>query len=337
MSNEVMSAEIRSTQMSRNQVLVAPERSFRPNQFEKTREPQVCPFCLGNESLTPKPELFRLPYPPPADGKWLVRAVPNKFPALRIEGDSRFLVDSSLGATIANAHGAHEVIIETPNHDDDFSTMPPTQLEYILQAIIQRVSDLYQDSHIHFAQVFKNHGQEAGASLEHSHTQIVALPEIPQKITDRLHRLDVYRAENGKSMFETMIERSTKDNRLVISSNNFICFVPYEARFPFEMWITPLADYSNFIDSERNFRELAAVLSEVFKRLVKVLGKLPSFNIILNESPPKRYRDCSRFHRWRLRIFPRLTGIAGFELATGFYINPVLPEQAAELLRNVEI
>ena len=331
----VSPVEIRSSTISINPVLIAPSRSKRPSDFktDETVKTGFCPFCPGNEEYTPDPECFRIDQG--GGNGWSLRVVPNKFPALPAEGASKFLIDAASSSTIADAHGAHEVIIETPGHNDDLSTMSPQQIKYLLLAIVSRTQDLYRDSGIRYIQVFKNHGAEAGASLEHPHTQLIGLPEIPDKISTRLHRLDIYRSSNGRSIFETMLERSANDKRIVINSTNFVCFCPYESKFPFEMCIVPLKEHSCLVHSRNDFEKLSEVISEAFKRLARVFNGLPPFNFCLDEAPPSR--DCSRFYRWRLRLFPRVTKMAGFELATSFFINPTSPEEAAQILSDASL
>src|SRR3989344_583682 len=294
-------AEIRKTKLTLNEILIATERGFRPDQF-KSKEKMDCPFCPGNEKLTPDPEILRIP----RYGQWLLRCFPNKFPALRIEGNSKFgfLLDGYLASTITDAHGAHEVIIETPVHETDYSIVSPDEIARTLYAIDQRTQDLYRDKRIRYIQVFKNFREEAGASLRHEHTQIIGLPHIPLKLRNRLHNLE-----------------------------DFFCICPYEAKLPFEMWIIPVKQTANFTDSNQHFDDLARIVSESVKRLKAVFGELPPFNMFIEEAPPKIYRDCDSFYCWRLRIMPRLTRIAGFELASGYFINPTPPEQSAKLLK----
>src|SRR3989344_1462840 len=323
-------AEIRKTKLTLNEILIATERGFRPDQF-KSKEKMDCPFCPGNEKLTPDPEILRIP----RYGQWLLRCFPNKFPALRIEGNSKFgfLLDGYLASTITDAHGAHEVIIETPVHETDYSIVSPDEIARTLYAIDQRTQDLYRDKRIRYIQVFKNFREEAGASLRHEHTQIIGLPHIPLKLRNRLHNLEDFFCDSNHSIFETVLDYSERDGRIVCQHAHFICICPYEAKLPFEMWIIPVKQTAHFTDSNQHFDDLARIVSESVKRLKAVFGELPPFNMFIEEAPPKIYRDCDSFYCWRLRIMPRLTRIAGFELASGYFINPTPPEQSAKLLK----
>lgn len=325
-------AEIRKTRLTLNEILIATERSFRPDQF-RGKEKMECPFCPGKENLTPIPEILRIPM----HGPWLLRCVPNKFPALRIEGNSKFLIDEYLASTITDAHGAHEVIIETPTHDTDYSIMSPEEITRTLYAIDQRVQDLYKDKNIRYIQVFKNFREEAGASLRHEHTQIIGLPHIPLKLRNRLHNLEDFFCDSNRSIFETVLDYSKRNERIICQNDHFVCICPYEAKVPFEMWIIPMLRTANSTDSKEHFHDLAKIISESFKRLNAVFGELPPFNMFIEEAPPKKYRDCDAFFCWRMRIMPRLTKIAGFELASGYFINPTPPEVSAKLLRDAVI
>ncbi len=328
-------SDIRRTVLAETQILLATERGLRPDDFSKTEgEPSVCPFCPGNEHLTPLPERLRFAS---GNGSWELRVVPNRFPAARIEGKTNFVLDARLALTIADAHGAHEVIIETPDHNQDITALPLHRLVNLFQAIATQTIDLYRDPRIRFIQVFKNHGKEAGASLSHPHTQLIGLPQIPVKIDQRLHRLRLYESDHGHSIFEMVIEKARENNRVVIETPHFIAITPYEAKFPFEMWVMPLDKQSHFKDSSDHFNELSEIVSQAFRRLKATLRFLPPFNVVLDEAPANIFTYSELFYRWRWRIYPRITRIAGFELATGFYINPTPPEQAASFLREAQI
>ncbi|MFA6428152.1 MAG: DUF4931 domain-containing protein [Candidatus Buchananbacteria bacterium] len=304
-----------------------------------------CPFCPGNEVVTPKPTLVvvknnqLIVKPAEEINDWQCRAVPNAFPALRTEGISKFLVDQYKAETIIlNAHGAHEVIVETPDH---YATLADYSLQQIvnwLSVVIERTEDLYCDPKIRFVSVFKNYGPDAAASLAHPHTQIIGLPCIPEKIDDRMGRLYKYESNNAYSLAKITIERSSDEARVIAQNSNFISFVPYEQKFPFESWIMPKRLENRFYRSQNNLFELAEVISENFRRLKAVFGVLPNFNFYLDECPDKRYADnSSQFVSWRWRIAPRINKIGGFELQTGMYICTIHPDDAARILREVKI
>ncbi len=330
--------DLRSSILSPDPVLIATNRKNRQNDFTpgETGEKNICPFCPGNEELTAKPELFRI-NSPFNNQQWELRTVPNLYYAIGIEGDSQFS-DLEITHTILNAHGAHNVIIDTPNHNEDFSLFPPWRFLNLFQAIVFQTDDLNRDKNIRFIRFFKNHLPNAGASLEHSHTQVIALPQIPQRALDRLAKAFEYETKHGVSVFNLLLQRVEKDQRVVIKSPHFICQVPYDALFPYEMWIVPLVNHAYFAESKDFFDELAIVMAETFRRLKAVSGgSLPALNCILDEMPADFYQNANRFYRWRWIIQPRITAVSGLQLFDGLFINPLAPETAAKELREAKI
>jgi len=326
-------ADIRVTTMSRHEIILATERQLRPDQFRPKSGPAaVCPFCPGNENLTPKEQLEWKD----RHGKWKLRVVPNKFPALRIEGKSEFVIEGAESIGIADAHGVHDVLIENPRHDATHATLSPQEHKDILWAIHDRCQSLRGDRSIRDLRVFKNFGGDAGASLEHPHTQIIGLPFTPAEPLERWNRHEVYYNRNGVSIFARALENARQHELIVLEENDLVCYAPYESHFPFELWIMPKADVANFADLRSHFDVLGGMLAETFGLLEAAIGFLPPFNAYIDEAPPKDVRDCSRFYRVRYRIVPRLTRIGGFEIQTGCYINTVPPEQAARRLREIK-
>lgn len=329
------SSEIRGSVSSEYCTIVAPERAERPNQYSEPTIQEACPFCPGNEHLTPQTRLVL-----PKQGNWQVRAVSNRYPALRIEGESEYVYDPLHFGTILNVHGAHEVIIEHPDHDRNYTGLQPGEFEFIFQAIMTQINDLYLDQKIKFILVVKNFGKEAGASIDHDHCQLFGLPRIPPNILQRFHRFEDYLQTNGKSSFDQMDERSRKDKRILLETDHFICIAPYEARFPFEHWFLPkgfVSNFSvtNFSDSSPHFYELGGIFLTFFRKLSTAFnGKLPAFNGILLDAPPKSQRDCTGYFRWCYKVLPRLTNISGFELETNMFINPTSPEKSVEFLSD---
>lgn len=332
-------------------------------QRELAAKIKACPFCPGNESQTPTPELLRIigtaiygkkirqlnltvsnRCPQTEDysvigDPWDLRVVPNKYRAASIEGKNVYAVNQKISRTILDMHGAHEVVIENTDHNQEISQYDVSKIVNLLTAIVARTQDLYCDRKIKHIQVFKNSGRLAGASLEHPHTQLIGLTAIPKKLQRRVGRLREYYEDEGHSVFETLIERNIEENRLVDSSQHFVCLCPYESRFPFEMWILPRANVSRLCKSQENFWELAQLIQASFWRLRTLLGYLPPYNFVLDEVPfslPGIFEEADEFYRWRWRLFPRLTYIAGFELGSGMYINPLPPENAAKYLREAK-
>ncbi|MDO8559716.1 MAG: DUF4931 domain-containing protein [bacterium] len=327
-------ADIRHTTLSRREVILATERKFRPDQFApRDGPPPPCPFCPGNEHLAPPKQLeWR-----DDRSRWKLRVVPNKFPAVRVEGTSKFLVDGFESVGIADAHGMHDVLVETPDHAATHATLSVVQHRDILWAIHARCQDLRGDTRLHDLRVFKNYGPDAGASLEHPHTQIIGLPFIPAEPLERWNRLEQYYYHNGVSIFTRALEKARAADLIVLENDAFVCYCPYESRFPFEMWIMPKEDVAHFDDLQPHYDPLAQIISQTFRLLEKAVGFLPPFNAYLDEGPPRVKRNCNGFYRFRYRIMPRLSRIAGLELATGCFINTVPPEQAAKRLREVAV
>ena len=310
----------------------------RPEDFDLT--PQVkeggsCPFCSGNEKKTPPEiEAIRNSDSKPDTRGWSVRVVPNKFPALRIEGD---LEKRGIGLyDMSNGVGAHEVIIETPDHDRDLADLTQDEIRNVIFKYRSRSLDLEKDARFRYILIFKNHGAQAGASLEHTHTQLVALPIVPKRVKEELKGASNYFGYRERCVFCDMVAQELQDKiRLVSENENFVAFCPFVSRFAFETWIVPKTHNQNFksID-DRRVEDMAAILKDALMRLKNVL-KDPPYNFIIHTAPVRDGLN-EEFH-WHLEIMPKLTSVAGFEWGSGFYINPTSPELAAEYLRETEI
>jgi UDPglucose--hexose-1-phosphate uridylyltransferase len=334
--------ELRKDPILGRWVIIATERSKRPNDYRSTMpapaaEHRLCPFCPGNEGKTP-PEImaYRKDNSKPNTPGWHVRVVPNRFPALRIEGginrEGEGIYDKM------NAIGAHEVIIETPDHKQTLSTMTNSQVEEVLWSYRDRVLDLKKDKRFRFILLFKNHGEAAGASLDHAHSQLIALPIVPRNVIDEIRGAREYYENKERCIFCDIVRQELSSQvRLVSENDHFICITPYAARFPFETWILPKKHDSHFEDSQKyEFESLSRILVETLKRQGKALNN-PPYNFLIHSSPfNHNYHDEDYYH-WHLEIMPRLTNVAGFERGTGFYINPTPPEEAAKFLREMEI
>lgn len=321
-------------------VIISTERSLRPDDYkiekeEKLNDLSKCPFEEGNESLTP-PEIlsYRKPETNKNEKGWWIRVVPNKYPALRIEGD---LDKKGIGMfDMMNGIGAHEVVIETPKHFEEISDMPESQIEEIIWAWRDRVIDLKKDKRFKYILIFKNKGSQAGASLEHPHSQIIALPIVPIRVSQELEGSKEYFNFKDRCVFCDIIQQEIEEkDRLVEENHEFISIVPFAARFPFEIWILPKKHSSNFIDvSKSDVVSLSKVLKRSMMRLKKLLSD-PPFNLVIHTSPLDKYN--LNYYHWHIEIMPRLTKVAGFEWGTGFYINPTKPENCAKYLREVNL
>jgi UDPglucose--hexose-1-phosphate uridylyltransferase len=316
-------------------VIIAGERGRRPTEFgpEPTRPRMAsCVFCAGSEDKTP-PEILagRGPDSRPNTPGWSYRVVANKFPALRIEGE---LEPSGEGLyDRMNGVGAHEVVIETPDHAATLATLSVDAVADVLLAYRERVLDLKKDPRFEYILVFKNHGAAAGASLEHPHSQLIATPIIPIMVSEELKGAAEYYGMKERCVWCDVIRQERRSRRRVImEAHGFVALAPFAPRFPFETWILPTRHRSAFEEAGvEELRGLAQVLGEFLRRLDRVL-QWPPFNFMLHTAP-LRDGPLDHFH-WHLEIIPKLSNVAGYEWGTGFFINPVPPEDAAAALRE---
>ena len=329
--------ELRKDPVLGRWIIIAQERGKRPSDFiiEKTvSKGGFCPLCPGNEKTTPA-EVLRYSstsHPPNTPG-WDLRVVPNKYPALVIEGDLDKEGDGLYDKM--NGIGAHEVIIETPNHNESFVQLPPERMINVFLSYRDRLVDLSRDHRFKYVMVFKNYGRGAGASLEHSHSQLVAMPILPRMIVSELAGSLSYYRYKERCIFCDIIRQETKQEiRVVCQNDHFLCITPYAPRSPFEMWILPKDHSSSYIEQDtRSFQALTAIFTESMLRLDHCIPNVP-YNFVLHTSP-LRSEPLEHYH-WHFEIMPKLTKIAGFEWGTGFYINPTPPEEAAKYLRKLD-
>jgi len=340
--------ELRRGATNHRWVIVAPERGRRPSDFERKgtelteQAPANCPFCSGNEDLTP-PEIYRYPT---SDGEgWHVRVVPNKFPALQHYDElGREPINGVFDRM--NGVGAHEVVIETPDHCTETPDLPEGQVVRIVETYIHRLKNLMENPWFRYVLLFKNHGKEAGASLLHPHSQIIATPIVPHEVRNSLNIAKAYYDRKERCLFcDIMLAELKSGERIVEDSDGFVTWAPYDSRFPFELVIYPRTHSHDFTTMDENQkRGLARTLIRTTKRLKTLLGDVP-YNFVLKSTPnpisrpgkPGYWTTLPYDYHWRIAVMPRLTRVAGFEWGTGFYINPMPPEEAAQYLREVEI
>ncbi|HDH53147.1 MAG TPA: galactose-1-phosphate uridylyltransferase [Nitrospirae bacterium] len=328
--------ELRKDPISGRWVIISVERGKRPSDFGMRVSPKkggFCAFCEGNERTTP-PEIlaFRPDNGKPNTPGWTLRVVSNKFPALNVEGQLNRSGDGIFDKM--NGVGAHEVIIECPDHNLTLSTMSLKSVEDVLWAFHQRITDLKKDSRFRYVLVFKNEGDEAGSSLEHTHSQLIALPIVPHLVEEELFQAKQYYEYKERCIFCDIIHQETADKKRVISENDdFIALAPFAPRSPFETMILPKRHESSYLP-DGNFSLLAQILQQTLKQIDKILD-LPPYNMMIHTSPFKNQEN--EYYHWHMEIIPKLTKIAGFEWGSGFYINPTPPEEAAKFLREAEI
>ncbi len=331
--------ELRKDPILGRWIIISQERSKRPTDFiveESTSSGGFCPLCPGNEKTTPA-EVFvygREEGLPPNSAGWQVRVVPNKFPALVIEGE---LEKSGEGLyDRMNGIGAHEVIIESPDHEDRFAYLDPSRMHLVFRAYRNRIRDLARDRRFSYVMVFKNYGRAAGASLEHPHSQLVALPILPRMVISELDgALSYYRYKDRCIYCDIIRQELQQDIRVVCRNDLFIALTPFAPRTPFEMWIMPRRHSSSFTDqSDESLERLVEIFSESLRRLDACIAGVP-YNFVLH-TQPLRSQPLDHYH-WHFEIVPKLTSIAGFEWGSGFYINPMPPEDTCRYLKEALI
>lgn len=330
--------EMRKDPITGRWVILAPERAQRPVEIEVERpfaERGLCPFCEGHERHTP-PEVhaYRDPSTKVNERGWRVRVVPNRFPALRVEGELNLRGEGMYD--VMHGVGAHEVIIESPQHETSLAALGDVQIREVLAVHRDRLLDLKRDLRMAHGMVFKNSGAAAGASIDHAHSQLIVLPFIPPVIREEVLGAEAYYRYRGRCIYCDMIrEEGGADKRVVLDTPNFSCFAPYASRFPFELWILPKHHESHYESLEPGaMQELGTVLRNVLRRLDAALDR-PAYNYYIHSAPFTTER--MRHYHWHIEILPRLTGVGGFEWGTGVTINTVYPEEAAAFLRRTEV
>jgi UDPglucose--hexose-1-phosphate uridylyltransferase len=335
-------SELRYDPVKQAWTVIATDRSRKPADFLVKRlnvndmEVSTCPFCAGNEDRTGH-EIFAIK----DKTGWKTRVVPNRYPAFRIEGELKRTAHGIFDTV--NAVGAHEVVIETPDHDMNPGNYTEDVLVNLFKTFKERISDLKNDIRFRYIMPFKNYGMFAGASLKHPHSQIIALPVTPNVVKTKLSAaLAHYRTKERCLFCDILTQERIENTRIIYENQDFVALCPYASMLPFEVVIYPKRHSHCFTETdEGELSGLADIIREIFARLYRVLEN-PPLNMVVHTSPPVVKRPSQPgywtsiredFH-WHIEITPRLSGIAGFESGTGFYINPVSPEDAAEYLKG---
>ncbi len=331
--------ELRKDPIIGRWVIISTERAKRPTDLIPAKEETAgkggfCPFCEGNEDKTPPEVLaYRKDGTKPNSPGWRLRVVPNKFPALQIEGELNRRGEGMFDRM--NGIGAHEVIIETPKHCQNIASLSEKQFEDVLWACRDRILDLKKDKRFRYILLFKNQGVAAGASLEHTHSQLIALPVVPKRVLEEIEGSKRYYLYKERCVFCDIIHQELAAGVRIISENrSFLCLAPFTPRFPFETWILPKAHCARFEHSQKeDFELLSEILRDTLRRLDAVL-RTPPYNYLLHNSVI--HQDNDDYYHWHIEIIPKLTKVAGFEWGTGFYINPTPPEEAAQFMREAQ-
>ncbi len=333
-------SEIRQDLSTKDWTIFAAERSERPSDFRKIKESKInkeyikkCPFCGGNENMTPE-EILSI-----KGGKnWSVRVVPNKFPALKPKEVHGSNIDRHVKGPYLSIDGvgSHEVIIESPKHNADLYNMKISQIEDVMHAYRKRFIKLSCNKNYQLIVIFRNHGDRAGTTLDHPHSQLIAIPFVPGFIRNRLYESERYFDNFGRCVYCSMINYEIKAEKRIICENEyFVAFAPYASLVPYSILILPKEHQACFSGiSENHIKYLASILRTVLKKLYYVLND-PDYNYVIDSAPVDQAGD--RHYHWHLEILPRLSTRAGFEIGSGINVNTVLPEKCAKSLREYNV
>lgn len=327
-------SQLRRDPITGRWIIVNTEKSTPPDKFnidnpKKKKDTKNCPFCLGNEKMTPPEIIAHRRIGQANTPGWWIRVVPNKYPALMIEGS---LNKEGIGVfDKMDGVGAHEVIIDSPDHFKDLSDVDDKQAEEVIWAYISRSRDLRRDKRFKYILIFKNYGKAAGASLDHPHSQVIALPIVPKRVNEELKSANTYYEYKERCVFCDLIRQELEEKeRIVCENKHFLCFAPFVSRFPYELWIMPKKHSSDLsLLENEEVRPLGTILRDALRKLKIVLND-PPYNFVIHTSPINGH-EREDYH-WHIEIMPKLVTVAGFEWGSGFYINPVAPEEVSKNL-----
>ena len=335
--------EVRKDYLLDRWVVIATERGRRPTDFaKKEREKSkigVCPLCPGNEHMTPPAVLVYLKSgrgirkARDKDGfrhkNWLIRCVPNLYPAFNPPktGEMRIVKDDDLDV----AYGHHEVLMESPVHNEHPSDAKISQLVHVVNAYVDRLRELSSKPYVKYVSIFRNHGLEAGASLSHAHSQIIATPLLPTVVEEEMKASRRFFRRNKKCVFCDILKKEVEGPRLILENADYVAFAPWASVNPLEFWILPKKHETSLLEmSQKNVKTFAETLKACLSGLKKLLNDPPynfGFHLAIN-------KDAKKYYHLHLEVYPKLAIWAGFEKSTGMYINTVSPEVAAESLRK---
>jgi UDPglucose--hexose-1-phosphate uridylyltransferase len=341
--------ELRKDYLLNRWVVIATERTKRPTDFAKQKndpaKAAICPLCPGNEHMTPPAVLVYLPSTEGAIRKdqergdfrsknWFTRTIPNLYPAFSPPQDPTDLKQIMKTGSFGNAIGQHEVIIESPNHDDHPAKVELKQLVYVINTYKDRLTDMAHKPYVQHVQIFRNHGLEAGASLSHAHSQIIASPILPTTIDRELAGSKSYENQHSRCVFCDLIKNESLTPRHILDNEHFTVFAPYASVNPMEFWIVPKRHDPNILNLTTAEVEAFAITLKTSLKALKDLVNDPPYNYGIHLSINKDTKD---YYHWHLEVYPSLAIWAGFEKSTGMYINTVPPETAAaELKKTIE-
>ncbi len=330
-------SELRQNLATKEWVIIATDRAKRPREFvdqlhrncdEGPARADNCPFCPGNEELDL--EVMRLP----VSDSWQVRIVGNRYPALSPQGT----LDRQYEGIVRRMAGVgyHELIIESPRHNTCAALQTPAEVALVFQAFIDRAWMVQDDSRIEYILFFKNHGRNAGASLLHPHAQMIALPMVPSDVRMRADEARHHFDETGECAFCQMIRQELSlGSRMIKETEHFVAFAPFASSAPFNVWVMPKDHVPSFhYMQDMEVQDLGGVIHDVLRRLYVGLNN-PDYNYAIRTAP---VRDLGApYLHWYLTIVPRVAFAAGFEIGSGIFINPSLPDECAEFLRTLAV
>jgi len=337
--------EVRKDYLLDRWVVIATERGRRPTDFAKQERQKAkagtCPMCPGNEHMTPPAVLLYLKagkgirkikdIDDLREKNWLVRVIPNLFPAFSPPKGNTSRKNIIKSNDLADAVGHHEVLVESPSHDEDPANASLRQLTLTTNAYIDRLRELSAKPYVKYVSIFRNHGLEAGASLSHAHSQIIATPFIPRTVKEEMDASNRFWKQNKKCVFCGIIKKERNGPRFVTENSKFTVFSPYASVNPMEFWIFPRQHEASLVDMSQSEAETFAETLKACLGGLKTLVNDPPYNygfhLALN-------REAADHYHWHLEVYPRLAIWAGFEKSTGMYINTMTPETAAESLRK---
>ncbi len=328
-------AQLREDPIARRWIVIDSDHPKGPNDFVKEdhspRQEAICPFCPGRENRTPtEVDAIRPEGLSSKVDQWKIRTIPNKFPALGHDGP---LEKEGVGMfDVISGYGAHEVVIETPRHNKQMADLTVAEMVLVLNQYQRRYKALSSDTRLKYVTIFKNFGSSAGATIEHSHSQIIALPMVPKSVLEEIQGAEEFHKLNKSCVFCEILKQEYQDKeRLVCENEAFVSFCPFAPRYAFETWVMPKTHQAHFVDlEEEGIQRLAQHLLDILNRIKKTLSN-PSYNFYLHTSPINYGRpDC---YHWHIEIIPKLTRSIGFEWGTGLQIVPTFPHEAAKYLR----
>lgn len=323
-------SDLRLDPITGHWVAIAANRVSRPCEFqqiERRNEAALCPFCPGNENETPEP--LQVITDSSSKYEWLTRVVPNKYPSFPNNGH---LSNSDLGPYgFHSAHGIQEVIIQSPRHVESLSQLDDTELNACFRVFQDRVKAARAEPTIEHAMLFKNCRSEAGASLQHIHSQLIGTPIVPMQLEQRWQRMESHLNKTGLSILESIGKwELDQETRVLELTDRFVVFCPYASRFGYQVWIVPRDRQMSFTEVDLETSNELGRLSRKYVGRIETQLNSPAYNMLFHFAP----RKFEKSEHWFVELFPRITRPAGFEWGTGWWVNPYAPEDVAQQLRD---